>query len=78
MLNSADSVEERFATVCIEANDAATKTLRMNPIVLGRHKFSITAEVDSAYPGECGPEILINRKYNYCIWATKYTEINEI
>lgn len=54
--------EENFRNVCIGANDSSVNTFRIIGSGLGRHNFSITAEVDSSYPGECGPEVLLNRK----------------
>lgn len=61
-LRLAGDPEESSVTACIGPNDSVTNVFRVTALVTGKVNISITAEVDSAYPGECGPEILIHRR----------------
>lgn len=57
-----DDAKERSATYCIPANGSAYHVYRIRSDILGTINVTVLAEVDTAYPGECGPEVIINKR----------------
>lgn len=58
-----DDARERSVTYCILPNGSASHAYRIRSDILGTINVTVLAEVDTAYPGECGPEVIINKRY---------------
>ncbi|XP_025830784.1 alpha-2-macroglobulin-like isoform X2 [Agrilus planipennis] len=54
--------DDRAVTHCVHPNDSKVVIFRIKSPYLGQINISILAEVDSSYPGECGPDIIINKR----------------
>lgn len=55
--------DEASLTVCINANETVHNIFRIVATTCPKVNITVTAEVDSAYPGHCGPEVLLNTRY---------------
>lgn len=54
--------DERSEIHCIFAQDSKTVIFRLQGTQLGKLIIRVLAEVESSYPGECGPEVIINKR----------------
>lgn len=55
-------MDGRKVTFCILPNDSSTHTYRVRGTHLGRTNITVLAEIDSSYPGVCGPEVILNKR----------------
>lgn len=63
------SPDEASTIACIEPNDSIYNVFRITATALEKVNVSVTAEVESSYPGECGPEVIINMRYYHKIFG---------
>lgn len=55
--------KENGITYCISASSSVLHTFRIKPVRLGDLNVTVVAEIDTSYPGECGPEFIVNKRY---------------
>lgn len=48
---------------CIKGSDSLDYTYRVRSAEVGVLNLTVSGEVDSSYPQECGPEFIIYKKY---------------
>ncbi|KAK5647506.1 hypothetical protein RI129_002398 [Pyrocoelia pectoralis] len=54
--------EEWSQVHCISAQESKTIRFTLQGLTFGKASINVLAEVESSYPGECGPEVIINRR----------------
>ena len=49
--------------VCVSERSSFVQHFRIRASDLGEINITVSAEVDPLYPEECGPEVMLNRRY---------------
>lgn len=57
-----DNLENRNLAFCIKGNDSIIQTYKVRGTQLGRVNITILTEIDPSFPGDCGPEVILNKR----------------
>ncbi|XP_031329285.1 pregnancy zone protein-like isoform X2 [Photinus pyralis] len=57
-----EGTEKRSQVHCISARESKTVLFTLQGLIFGKSSINVMAEIESSYPEECGPEVIINRR----------------
>lgn len=55
---------QQTITKCVPAEESADYVYFIKCRELGKMNITVSAELDSSYPDECGPEFIVNKRYS--------------
>ncbi|RZC36886.1 pregnancy zone protein-like, partial [Asbolus verrucosus] len=61
-LKVVDSLNRRSFSYCVSSNNTVTHIFEIKGVEIGTMNVTAIAELDSAYPGQCGPDVLVHKR----------------
>lgn len=61
--NLGNSQQQNTVTKCIPSEESADHVYYIKCRELGKLNITVSAELDSSYPNECGPEFIVNKRF---------------
>lgn len=58
-----DVQNRKSFSYCIFNNNTITHIFELKGVKVGNVNVTIVAELDPTYPGHCGPDVLINKRF---------------
>lgn len=58
-----DLLNRKSVSYCVYSNDTLTHVFELKGVEIGRVNITILAELDGSFPGQCGPEVVVNKRF---------------